>query len=121
MHSKKLKFAEGFRVAFEVRRAQCAEMVVPPGGSEGGQDNRHRGADQWLYVVDGRGLAVVEVDGRRRRVPLEPGRLLVIEKNERHEVRNTGDTLLRTLNFYYPPAFRRDGEPKGPGRKPARG
>ena len=122
MHTKKLAFREGFRVAFEVRRAQCAEMVIAPGDAEGGPDNRHHGADQWLYVVDGRGVAIVEVDGRRRRVALEPGRLVVIEKGERHEVRNTGDGLLRTLNFYYPPAFRRDREPKGPGRKrPSRG
>ena len=119
MHTKKLRFGEGFRVAFEVRRAQCAEMVIAPGDAEGGPDNRHHGADQWLYVVDGRGVAIVEVDGRRRRVTLEPGRLLVVEKGERHEIRNTGDALLRTLNFYYPPAFRRDGEPKGPGRKRA--
>lgn len=117
MHTKKLRFGAGFRVAFEVRRAQCAEMVIAPGGSEGGDDNRHRGADQWLYIVDGRGVAIVETGGRRRRVPLEPGRLLVIERNERHEVRNTGTGLLRTLNFYYPPAFARDGEPKGPGKK----
>lgn len=117
MHSRKLGFGEGFRVAFEVRRAQCAEMVLAPGDREGDDDNRHRGADQWLYVVEGRGLAVVEVDGRKRRVVLEPGRLLVIEKGERHEVRNTGRTLLKTLNFYYPPAFGRDGEPKGPGKK----
>ena len=116
MHTKKLRFGEGFRVAFEVRRVQCAEMVIAPGDSEGGEDNRHRGADQWLYVVEGCGVATVEVDGRRRRVRLEPGRLLVIEKGERHEVRNTGDALLRTLNFYYPPSFRRDGDPKGPGR-----
>jgi hypothetical protein len=45
----------------------------------------------------------------------------VIERRERHEVRNTGRTLLRTLNFYYPPAFARDGDPKGPGRKRASG
>lgn len=117
MKSKKLRFGEGFRVAFEVRRAQCAEMVLAPGDSEGGDDNRHRGADQWLYVVEGEGVAIVEVGGRRRRVALEAGRLLVIEKGERHEVRNTGSTRLKTLNFYYPPAFRRDGNPKGPGRK----
>lgn len=116
MHTKKLRFGEGFRVAFEVRKAQCAEMVLAPGDSEGGDDNRHRGADQWLYVVDGRGVAIVETGGRRRRVALDAGRLLVIEKGERHEVRNTGTGLLRTLNFYYPPAFRRDGEPKGAGR-----
>jgi mannose-6-phosphate isomerase-like protein (cupin superfamily) len=117
MRSKRLKFGEGFRVAFEVRKAQAAEMVIPPGDSEGGPDNRHRGADQWLFVVEGRGLAVVETEGRKRRVTLEPGRLLVIERGEKHEVRNTGRALLRTLNFYYPPAFAKDGDPKGPGRK----
>ncbi|WP_133479348.1 cupin domain-containing protein [Cognatilysobacter segetis] len=120
MHTKKLGLREGFRVAFEVRRVQCAEMVLAPGDTEGGDDNYHRGADRWLYVVDGRGVATVEVDGRKRRVALAPGRLLVIEKGERHEVRNTGDGLLRTLNFYYPPAFARDGDPKGPGRGRAR-
>ena len=55
MRSKRLTFKEGFRVAFEVRKAQAAEMVIPPGEGEGGPDNRHRGADQWLFVVEGRG------------------------------------------------------------------
>ena len=113
MKRKALRFGMGFRVAFDVRRAQAAEMVLAPGDSEGGPDNRHRGADQWLYVVSGTGAAIV--DGRR--VPLKAGVLLVIEKGERHEVRNTGRTLLKTLNFYYPPAFDADGHPVGPGRK----
>ena len=117
MRSKTLRFGEGFRVAFDVRRAQAAEMVIAPGDSEGGPDNRHRGADQWLFVVSGRGQALVETDGRKRRMALGPGTLLVIERGERHEVRNTGRTLLRTLNFYYPPAFAKDGDPKGPGRR----
>src|SRR5689334_1002188 len=105
VRTKRLKFSEGFRVAFEVRKAQAAEMVIAPGDSEGGPDNRHRGADQWLFVVSGRGQATVEVEGRKRRVTLSPGTLLVIERGEKHEVRNTGRSLLRTLNFYYPPAF----------------
>lgn len=112
MRSKTLRFGKGFRVAFEVRKAQAAEMVIAPGGSEGGPDNRHRGADQWLFVVSGSGVASVE----GRRVPLKAGTLLVIEKGERHEVRNTGRTLLKTLNLYYPPAFDAEGDPKGPGR-----
>ena len=89
MRSKRLKFGEGFRVAFEVRKAQAAEMVIAPGDSEGGPDNRHRGADQWLFVVEGRGLAVVETEGRKRRVTLEPGRLLVIDfaQHERAELK----------------------------------
>ena len=116
MRSKRLRFGEGFRVAFEVRRAQAAEMVIAPGDSEGGPGNRHRGADQWLFVVSGTGVARVESGGRRRSTPLRAGTLLVIEKGEKHEVRNTGRTLLKTLNFYYPPAFAKDGDPKGPGR-----
>lgn len=112
MKTKRLRFGKGFRVAFDVRRAQAAEMVIAPGGAEGGPDNRHRGADQWLYVVSGTGVAKVE----GRRIALEAGRLLAIERGERHEIRNTGRTALKTLNFYYPPAFGRDGEPKGPGR-----
>lgn len=113
MRRKSLRFGKGFRVAFDVRRAQAAEMVLAPGDSEGGPDNFHRGADQWLYVVSGSGVATVE----GRRVPLKAGTLLVIERRERHEVRNTGRTLLKTLNFYYPPAFGAGGDPKGPGRK----
>jgi mannose-6-phosphate isomerase-like protein (cupin superfamily) len=114
MQRKSLRFGKGFRVAFSVRRAQAAEMVLAPGDREGDEDNRHRGADQWLYVVSGTGVATVE----GRRVPLKAGTLLVIEKRERHEIRNTGRSLLKTLNFYYPPAFDREGDPVGPGREP---
>ena len=113
MKTRQLRFGRGFRVAFDVRRAQAAEMVLEPGGTEGGPDNRHRGADQWLFVVSGTGTAVVEGE----RVPLKAGRLLAIERGERHEIRNTGRTPLKTLNFYYPPAFDAEGDPKGPGKK----
>ena len=74
MQRKHLRFGKGFRVAFNVRRAQVAEMVLAPGDSEGSADNRHRGADQWLYVVSGSGVAIVE----GARVPLKAGSLLVI-------------------------------------------
>lgn len=113
MRSKVLGFAEGFRVAFDVGEAQAAEMVIAPGGREGGPGNHHRGAEQWLFVVSGGGVAIV--DGTH--VPLSPGKLLVIERGENHEIRNTSDELLKTLNFYQPPAFDADGEPLGPGRE----
>jgi mannose-6-phosphate isomerase-like protein (cupin superfamily) len=107
MKYKHLKYGAGFRVAFNVRQAQAAEMVIAPGDSEGGPDNRHRGADQWLYVVSGIGLAIV--DGVEQK--LRAGSLLVIENGETHEIRNTGCILLKTLNFYYPPAFDDEGDP----------
>jgi len=115
MHRKTLRFGKGYRVAAEVRKAQAAEMVLAPGEAEGDADNYHRGADQWLYVVDGTGRASVE----GRRVALKPGVLLVIERGERHEIRNTGRGLLKTLNFYSPPAFTKGGNPKGPGKRRA--
>jgi mannose-6-phosphate isomerase-like protein (cupin superfamily) len=100
MKRKTLRFGTGFRVAFGNRRAQAAEMVIEPGDCEGGPDNRHRGADQWLFVVSGRGAATVN----GRRVPLREGTLLLIEKGETHEIRNTGRGRLTTLNVYVPPA-----------------
>lgn len=112
MKRRLLRFGKGFRVVPGNRRSQAAEMVLTAGATEGGADNRHRGADQWLYVVAGKGTATV--GGRAYR--LRPGTLLLIARGERHEIRNTGRALLRTLNFYVPPAYNRAGEPLSRGR-----
>ena len=111
MKKKTLRFGRGFRVAFGNARAQAAEMVIPPGDAEGDPHNRHRGADQWLFVVEGRGTA--RINGRR--YTLAPGTLLLIEKGDEHEIRNDGRGLLRTLNVYVPPAYDAKGEelPRG--------
>lgn len=114
MQSKHLRFGQGFRPALTVRKVQAAEMVLAPGDREGGPDNAHRGTDQWLFVVSGTGLAIV--DGVRRR--LRAGSLLVIERGERHEIRNTGRTPLRTLNVYAPPAYDDAGKPLRAARRP---
>ena len=58
MKYKQLKFREGFRVAYGNRKSQVAEMVLPQGDSEGSSTNRHRGSDQWLFVVSGTGAAI---------------------------------------------------------------
>ncbi len=106
MKKKSLKFGKGFRVAIGNRRSEAAEMVIPPGDAEGDSSNRHRGADQWLYVVAGTGVA--KVNGKR--YPLREQTLLLIEKGDKHEIRNNGKELLRTLNFYVPPAYTKDGD-----------
>jgi hypothetical protein len=49
----------------------------------------------------GRGTAVVEGE----EVALEPGVLLLVEAGERHEVRDSEDVELRTLNVYAAPAY----------------
>lgn len=111
MKKKNLRFGRGFRVVLGNRRSQAAEMVLPPGKSEGSGNNRHRGADQWLFVASGTGVATVN----KRRYALEQGTLLLIEKGEEHEVLNTGRGALRTLNFYVPPAYDSGGDelPRG--------
>jgi quercetin dioxygenase-like cupin family protein len=113
MKKKKLRFGEGWRVIPGNRASQAAEMVLAPGDAEGGSDNRHRGADQWLYVLSGSGEAIV--NGRRHR--LHAGSLIFIERREKHQVKNTGRGLLRTLNFYVPPAYKTNGDPLPRGRK----
>jgi mannose-6-phosphate isomerase-like protein (cupin superfamily) len=98
----KVSFRSRWKVFPGIRRSQAAQMVIPPGDSEGGPENCHPKSDQWLYVVEGRGVAIF----RQRRVRLAAGHLLLIEKGELHEIRNTGKTPLKTLNFYASPAYR---------------
>ncbi len=113
MQRKALRFGRGFRVALGNARSQAAEMVLAPGKAEGDPRNRHRGADQWLLVVSGEGVATID----DRRYPLRAGVLLLIEHGERHEIRNTGRDLLRTLNVYVPPAYDASGEELPPGKR----
>jgi mannose-6-phosphate isomerase-like protein (cupin superfamily) len=81
-------------------------MVIAPGDAEGGPGNRHRGADQWLFVVSGQGVANIG----NRRLLLRAGTLLFIEHGEQHKIRNNGRTLLKTLNLYVPPAYTKAGD-----------
>ncbi len=112
MKRENLRFEGGFRVVLGNRDAQAAEMVLSPGAAEGGPENRHRGADQWLYVLSGTGIATVNGEDH----PVEEGSLMLIERGEEHEIRNTGQDMLRTLNFYVPPAYTAAGEELPPGR-----
>jgi mannose-6-phosphate isomerase-like protein (cupin superfamily) len=112
MQRKHLRFGKGFRVVFGNARAQAAEMVISPGEAEGSPENRHQGADQWLYVVAGTGLALVN----GQRYTLRPGTLLLIEHHDTHEVKNTGRELLRTLNVYVPPAYTESGDERPPAK-----
>lgn len=57
-------------------RSQAASMVIAPGGTEGGADNRHKGADQWLFVEAGEGEALVN----GHIYPLYAGSLVLIEQ-----------------------------------------
>lgn len=112
MQHKHLQLGRGFRVVLGNEHAQAAQMTLGPGESEGGPDNRHRGADQWLYVVSGAGEAVVN----GKRVELRAGTLLLIERGDRHGIHNTGAEPLRTVNVYVPPAYTDEGDELPAGR-----
>jgi len=115
MHRDQLTFRDGFRLSIANQHSQAAVMVIPPGSSEGGPDNDHRASDQWVYVVDGTGAAIVN----GHRYALKPGVILLIERGDRHELKATGRTSLKTVNIYVPPAFQ-DAETPRPAGKPSR-
>lgn len=106
MQHKHLQFGHGFRVVLGDGRSQAAQMTLAAGESEGGPDNRHKGADQWLFVVAGSGEAIVN----KKRVELRQGTLVLIQRGDTHEIRNKGDGPLRTLSIYVPPAYTSEGD-----------
>jgi hypothetical protein len=56
-----------FRGVLGDEPSSAAQMALASGQTEGGPDNRHRGADQWLSVVSGTGPAVVNGERVRER------------------------------------------------------
>src|SRR5262245_29733924 len=113
MNRVKFRSAKGFRIAIGNKYSQSAEMVLSPGEAEGGPDNHHRAADQWLYVVSGKGVAIV--NGKKS--ALVANTLLLIERGDNHEIRHTGSTPLCTVNIYVPKAYKKNGDTLPPGRK----
>ncbi|QDT53440.1 Cupin domain protein [Caulifigura coniformis] len=111
MQRDQLTFRNGFRLSIANQRSQAAVMVIPPGSSEGGPDNDHRASDQWLYVVEGTGAAIVN----GHRYPLKPGAIILIERGDRHELKATGRSPLKTVNLYVPPAFEDKDTPRPAG------
>jgi len=99
---------EGFEVVHTTATSQAAMMILEPGeASSEDADNEHAWAEQWLYVISGTGEALAG----KRRYKLRVGSLVLVERDEAHQIRNTGKTPLVTLNVYVPPAYDKDGEP----------
>ncbi len=112
MKHMELELKDGFDPVCSIRGVQAAQMVLSPGTSTGGDGNRHAGADQWLFVVSGTGLAIVN----NKEQALRAGSLLVIERGEEHEIQCSGAQPLRTVNFYSPPAYDVNGNPLPAGK-----
>ncbi len=97
-----------FKVLTDTRSAQAALMVLKPGQSSGEAGNEHPRSEQWLFVVSGSGTARVN----KRRIVIRARSLLLIEKGEVHQIANTGRKPLVTINWYTPPAYEKNGDPK---------
>jgi mannose-6-phosphate isomerase-like protein (cupin superfamily) len=113
MKRKQLRFGLGFKVVVGNRRSQAAQMVMSPGDSGGDPNSRHRNADQWRYVVEGRGKTTVN----GRTYTLKAGTLLLIEHRDRHEIRAIGRRPLKTLNIYIPPGYKPAGNALAAARR----
>ena len=74
MRRASVSYSPGFRVLIGDDHSQAASMVIAPGDTEGGPENRHRGADQWLYVESGSGEAVINGHS----YPIEAGALILM-------------------------------------------
>jgi mannose-6-phosphate isomerase-like protein (cupin superfamily) len=102
-----------FDLLAKTRSAQAAMMILRPGGeSDETPTNEHPKCEQWLLVISGSGEAIIGKNRTSlRRVLLVEGSLLLVEKGELHQIRNTGRRTMRTINFYIPPAYDSEGDP----------
>ncbi len=91
---------EEFKVLGGSARSQAAIMVLAPGEDSGEGFSTHKG-DQWLFVLAGKGRAVVG----ERKLDIGAGSLVLIEAGEPHRIENVGEQPLETLNFYAPPEY----------------
>jgi mannose-6-phosphate isomerase-like protein (cupin superfamily) len=96
-----------FQVLHASRAAQAAMSTLRSGKATSDEpENEHPDSEQWVYVVAGSGLAVVG----KRRAKLAAGSLLLIEKGEKHQIRQAGRGELVLVNLYVPPAYTKSGE-----------
>jgi len=65
MERSHLDFEGFFDVVQETDDAQAAQMTLRSGQSTGGPNNYHADSDQWLFVVNGTGMATVDGDEYR--------------------------------------------------------
>ena len=85
------------RVVQTSQRSQLVTMNLGPGEAIG--EEHHDDADQLLYIVSGRGEAVL--DGEVE--PMGPGQLVYVPAGVRHDIRNAADEPLRLWTVYTPP------------------
>lgn len=84
-------------VLYTGHHLQLVLMALPAGGEIGAEV--HDENDQFFRVEEGEGE--VEIDGHT--TPIRAGSGVVVPAGARHNVRNTGQTMLRLTSLYGPP------------------
>jgi mannose-6-phosphate isomerase-like protein (cupin superfamily) len=108
-HVNAARIHSHFKVIAEGSSSQAAMMTLKPGQSSSEQpENEHPKAEQWVCIISGIGIART----KSRAIRVKQGSLVLIEKGEPHQIKNTGKMPLVTLNFYSPPAYTTEGEVK---------
>ena len=85
------------RVLYTGNHLQLVLMTLQPGEEIG--EEVHAGRDQFFRFEEGEG--VVDIDGVENKV--EDGSGVIVPSGARHNVRNTGDKLLKLYSIYGPP------------------
>ena len=101
MKKIQIKSTSFFKILETTKRSQVAEMTLDPGRSTGGPNNKHKNSDQWMYIISGKGKAIIDIN----EVKIKTGDLLLIEAGENHEIINEGKEPLKTFNIYSPPEY----------------
>ena len=82
-------------------RFSAGLVVLNPG--MGHVRHNHPGVEEILYVVEGKGIQMVEVDGRPIEQEVTPGVLVHIPPDIYHSTVNTGDGPMNLIAIYSPP------------------
>jgi mannose-6-phosphate isomerase-like protein (cupin superfamily) len=102
-----LSHDEDFAVLETTPESQLATMTLKPGEDSGQYGNEHPTCDQIMVVLDGEAEATVNGEEAK----IGKGGTLLIKAGADHQIRNRGNTPLKTLNIYAPPAYDDKGEP----------
>lgn len=70
--------------------------LIPPNGTTGVHTHD---VDEFMYVASGRGIHLSE----DKEFPLEPDMIIYAPAGTSHEVRNTGDEMIKLICFFVPP------------------
>lgn len=83
--------ATGARLTVRIAEVPVARPGDPPRGP-----HLHRGFEEFIYVLSGRGVTWSESG----ELALEPGAMVLVPPGEKHMTRNTGDEPLVLLCFF---------------------